>query len=60
MLGSQEAGGGGWRLLLVAVGHGLLGSQVQKKKQQEEIKYPDVEDQTCPKELNAPNQQEVV
>lgn len=45
---------GGW-LLLVVGGHGLLGSQVQKKKQQEEIKYPDVEDQTCPKELNAPN-----
>jgi hypothetical protein len=31
MLGSQEAGGGGWRLLLVAVGHGLLGSCAQRK-----------------------------
>jgi hypothetical protein len=31
-----------------------------KKKQQGEIRYPDCEDQTCPKELNDPNQQEVV
>jgi hypothetical protein len=30
------------------------------KKKQEELRYPDVEDQICPKETDAPNQQEVV
>ena len=30
------------------------------KRKQEEIRYPDSKDQTCPKELNAPTQQEVV
>ena len=29
------------------------------KKKQEEIRYPDVKDQTCPRELEAPNQQPV-
>ncbi len=33
--------------------------QNENKKKQEEIRYPDSKDQTCPKELNAPNQQEV-
>jgi hypothetical protein len=31
-----------------------------KKTQQEEIRYPHSKDQTCLKELDAPNQQEVV
>jgi len=44
---------------LVVVGHGLLSSPVQEKKerekkQQEEIRYPDSKDQTGPKELNPP------
>lgn len=30
------------------------------KKQEEEIRYLDCEDRTCPKELDTPNQQEVV
>ena len=30
------------------------------RKKEEEIKYPDGEHQTCPKELDTPNQQEVV
>ena len=30
------------------------------EEQQEEIRYPDREDQTCPKEHDTPNQQEVV
>ena len=51
-------------LLLVGcwlfVGHGLLSSHVQRRKQQEEIRYPDGEDQTSPKELNVPNEQKVV
>jgi hypothetical protein len=32
----------------------------EKKQQEEEIRCPDGEDQTCPKEFNIPNQQEVV
>ena len=37
----------------------FLSSHTQKKKQQkEEIRYLDGKDQTCPKELNTPNQQE--
>jgi hypothetical protein len=47
---------GVWLLLVM---HGLLSSHVQKKKQ-EETRFPDGEDQTCHKELGAPNQQEVV
>jgi hypothetical protein len=43
---------------LVLVGQDLLSSRVQKKK--EEMRYPYSEDQTCPKELNVPNQQEAV
>lgn len=34
--------------------------QSYTQKQQEEISYLEGEDQTCPKELNIPNQQEVV
>lgn len=40
-----------WELLVV-------GFQVVMHK--EEITYPDGTDQTCPKELHAPNHQEVV
>lgn len=36
----------------------LLSSSVQRRN--EENRYPDGEDQTCPKELTVPNQQEVV
>ena len=52
MLEPQEVVGC-W-LLLVAI------KQLCAKKKQEEIRYPASKDQTCPKELNAPNQQEVV
>ena len=45
---------GGW-LLLVVVGCSLLSGHVQ-----EEIRYPDSKDQTCPKELDGPAEQEVV
>ena len=55
MLGPQESG----CCQLVVVYCGLLSSHAQKKETKE-IRYPDSEDQTCPKELNAPNQQEVV
>lgn len=41
MLGTQE--------VVQIVGHDLLSK--------EEIRYPDGEDQTCPKELDAPSQQ---
>lgn len=60
---------------LVAVGHSLLSSHVQRKKERkrerekeedkegkekEEIRYLDSEDQTYPKKLDAPNQHKVV
>lgn len=41
---------------LVVAHYGLLCSHVQRK----EKKKPDVKDETCPEELSAPNQQEVV
>ena len=56
--GPERCGG-----LLVVVGCDLwfVKQLCTKEKQEEkEIRYPDSEDQTCPKELNAPNQQEVV
>ena len=31
-----------------------------KRQEKEEIRYPEGDDQTCPKELDAPNQQEEV
>jgi hypothetical protein len=46
--------------LLVAVSRGLLSSSAQRRKQQEDIRYPEGKDQTCSKELNIPNQQEVL
>ena len=46
-------------VLLMAVGLSLLNSHAQRNKK-EEIRYPDSEDQTCPKKLNPPNQQEAV
>jgi hypothetical protein len=46
-------------LLLLVVGYCLL-SSCKGRRKQEETRYPDSEDQICPKELNAPNQQEVV
>jgi hypothetical protein len=57
MLGPGEIVGG--RLLVVSW---LLfvRQSCAKKQQQEEIRYPDSEEQTCPKELNALNQQEGV
>jgi hypothetical protein len=45
---------------LVAVGWWWWQFVRYTKKKQEEIRYPDGEDQTCPKELSAPSQQEVV
>jgi hypothetical protein len=53
MLGS--IGGMLEEMLLVVNGCSLLSSCVQRKKklQQEEIRYPDIEDQTCPKEFDA-------
>lgn len=46
------------------VGCSLLSSCVQRKRKGggggKEIRYPDSKEQTCPKELHAPNQQEVV
>ena len=64
MLGLQETGwvvGCCWSLL-VAVGGGLVkqSGTKMKQQQQEEIRYPDGEDQTYPKELKALHQQEVV
>jgi hypothetical protein len=32
---------------------------VKKKQEKEKIKYPDGEDQICPKELDTPNQQKL-
>lgn len=58
MLGSREAGLLSVDCWLLALGHNLLSSGAQR--QEEEIKYPDIEDQTCPKELNIPSQQKVV
>ena len=56
----------GWCLVVyqvgsqLAIGGSLQFVVMQKKKQQEEISYPDGKDQICPKELNVPNWQEVV
>lgn len=49
----------GCYLLLFGVSHDLLSSCAQRKKQ-EELRYPDDEDRTCPMELDAPNQSEAV
>jgi hypothetical protein len=46
---------GGWMMLFVTICQ-----MVMCRERKEEIKYPEDEDQTFPKELNAPNQQEVV
>ena len=50
-----QAEGAGWPV-------GLLQffKQQWAKRQKEEIRYPNGKDQTCPKELDTPNQQEVV
>lgn len=42
------------------VGCWLLFVTSSYTKKKEEIRYSDGKDQTCPKELNVPNQQEVV
>jgi hypothetical protein len=44
--------------LLVVVGRGLLSSHEQMKTNKKKLDI--LMDQTCPKELDAPNQQEVV
>ena len=41
-------------LLVVAV------KQSCTKKKEEEIRYPDGEDQTCPMEFDGPNQQNII
>jgi hypothetical protein len=51
---ASREGMGCWLLLLVAVGH-VLSIHAQRKKQQEEISYPDGKDQMCLKELNVSN-----
>ena len=38
---------------------GFVKYSCAKTKQEEDIRYPDNKDQTCPKKLNAPNQQGV-
>lgn len=52
MLGPWEAE---WIVGWFGDGHGLLCI----KKKQEEIRYLDGKDQTCPEELDTPNQQVV-
>lgn len=47
---------GSW---LVALGQGLLSSHLGERETTRRSNYPDSEDQTCPKESDAPNQQEV-
>ena len=49
MLGPQEVG-------LVLDHHLLSNCSYVKKKQQQEIRYPDGKDGTCPKKLDTPNQ----
>ena len=51
MLGPQKAG---W---VVCYWMQFVKQLCSKKK--EEIRYSDSKDQTCPKELNIPNQQEI-
>jgi hypothetical protein len=53
---------GGWKWLFsVAVGHSLLSSPAKKEETTTRRNWiSDSEDQSCPKELDAPNQQEVV
>lgn len=61
----QIVGEFGW--LLFAVGHSLLSSHVQRRSKRKRkrtrrggIRYAAGKDQTCPKELDNPNQQEVI
>jgi hypothetical protein len=48
-----------WILLAVVCKTGVH-KEAKKKQQQEEIRCPGGEDQTCPKELDTSNHQEVV
>ena len=48
---------GCWLLLVVMY---LSSCVVKKKQKDEEIRYPDGEDQTCPKDLDTSNSQGVV
>jgi hypothetical protein len=47
-------------LLLVMVGHTLLSSHVQRRKNKKKLHTLTVKIKLAPKELNAPKQQEVV
>lgn len=47
---------GGWLLLV----KWLCVKKKKKKKNREETRFPDCKNQTCPRELNTPNQQKVV